>query len=451
MEVCVALRHVYNKLDTNNQWKRAVDALRSMTELEKAQAWKSFSADNLKLESSSALIVHSQYKALFKAAIREAAKNEFFLDMPLHCDTNDAAELLKDYRTRLDEFAELLAGFNYFYRKDSPDHATDTVTDPGHSAQTVSYYAHTGDQISLSNTLSELQKNGKEQKEKMSELLEIIRTEKRPQSPLQSTALSRLESAIGDVQARLLQHETSLNEITGSMDRLKELAKSIPDETTRKQEQLDLTSSIEEMTGILSQQHAEQEARYREFQRQTVEVHTQHEDLLALNVEFQKELGRTQFHFLEKLESLSSNITTVAQTITDISTRSSEMNAAVRVDLESLHRQYDTMQSDMQLKFNGLHSTDAVEEHAKKITELEKSVLEAQKQVSTLNTHTQQEITIVKTRANEIITHIKNLESRQRFPPATPDLKLFPGGSTVDESSYPGVAATVQKTNNPNA
>ncbi len=77
--------------------------------------------------------------------------------------------------------------------------------------------------------------------------------------------------------------------------------------------------------------------------------------------------------------------------------------------------------------------------------------MEAQKQIETLNTHTQQEITIVKTRANEIMTHIKNLESRQRFPPATPDLKLFPGGSTVDESGNPSVAATVQKTNNSNA
>ena len=56
--------------------------------------------------------------------------------------------------------------------------------------------------------------------------------------------------------------------------------------------------------------------------------------------------------------------------MTDISTRSSEMNAAVHVELESLHRQYDIMQSDMQLKFDGLHSTDTVEEHKKKITEL---------------------------------------------------------------------------------
>jgi hypothetical protein len=101
MEVSNALRHVYNSIDTQKQWRRAVDGLRAMTEQERAYVWKLFSSDNLKLESPAALIIHSQYKALFKSAVREAKEDDIHA-----CSDrtdNNTMELLKEYRERLDE------------------------------------------------------------------------------------------------------------------------------------------------------------------------------------------------------------------------------------------------------------------------------------------------------------------------------------------------------------
>jgi predicted nucleic acid-binding Zn-ribbon protein len=411
-----AINHVHRDVDTQNQWARAVKGTRNLTNLEVGRVWITLSNQVCKLGTVDAIVLHSQLLELFRLCVDEARPTERLECSESCSNSSEVSQVLEKCRHALMRNNAVIGKLSTENVKLEETQETDD--DEYHS-----------DHASGESTTHNFSK------------------QKMPDSSLKSV-LSSLELQIGNVQTQLSQHESRLGEI---VQRVNSLAQSIPDETTRKQEQADLTSSIEDMTSILYQQHAEQEARYREFQRQTVEVHAQHEDLLGLNVKFQKELSQTHVHFLGHLESLSSKITTVAQTITDISTRSSEMNAAVRVDLESLHRQYDTMQSDMQAKFDGLHSTDAVEEHAKKITELEKSVLEAQKQVKTLNTHTQQEITIVKTRANEIITHIKNLESRLKFPPATPGLKLFPGGSTVDESSNPSVAATVQKTNNPNA
>ena len=73
MEVCKALRHVYNTLDTENQWKRAVKELKKMNDLERAKAWQLFSADTFEMESNKEIVL-SQYKRLFKHALLEASK-----------------------------------------------------------------------------------------------------------------------------------------------------------------------------------------------------------------------------------------------------------------------------------------------------------------------------------------------------------------------------------------
>jgi len=446
MEACVALRHVFNTLDTQKQWKRAVDALRSMTELERAQAWKLFSADNLKLESSAALIVHSQYKALFKAAVREAAKSENFIDVPLHCDTDDTTELLREYRARLDEFAELLAGFNYFYRKDSPDNDTDTlaVTDSNHNAQTVIYHAHTRDQISLSDVLSELRKTGNEQNKKISELLEIVQTEKRPESAPQST-LSGLGSQIEKIQTTLDQHELSLNELANSIRRVTILTEQIPDEETRSNEKLQLTQSIDDLLANMAAQHEVQTEQYQNFKEQAAAISKQHEELLQLKTELHSELSGQNSQIIEKIQELTKGALMTTTTVSDLSRSMSDSNVVVRRHLESLHQQYDAMQLEMKATVSDTDNTNTLKEHDEKMKQLERSVLEAQGQVRTLNTYTQQETNTIKDRMNDVMRHIENHEQQTGSIRSTPTLKRFPPESTVDETSLPGASKLVQK------
>lgn len=63
-----ALQHVHNGTDTENQWRRAVQCLRTMDELRVALAWQRLSAP---LQTR---ITLSQYKMLFKCALRAAER-----------------------------------------------------------------------------------------------------------------------------------------------------------------------------------------------------------------------------------------------------------------------------------------------------------------------------------------------------------------------------------------
>ena len=68
-EACTkALQHVHNGTDTENQWRRAVQCLRTMDELRVALAWQRLSAP---LQTR---ITLSQYKMLFKCALRAAGR-----------------------------------------------------------------------------------------------------------------------------------------------------------------------------------------------------------------------------------------------------------------------------------------------------------------------------------------------------------------------------------------
>jgi hypothetical protein len=65
-----ALMFVHRGMDVENQWEKAVAALEGMSNLEIALVWRRFSesvpADDFKM--------HSEYKCLFKRAVREAEK-----------------------------------------------------------------------------------------------------------------------------------------------------------------------------------------------------------------------------------------------------------------------------------------------------------------------------------------------------------------------------------------
>jgi predicted RNase H-like nuclease (RuvC/YqgF family) len=76
-----ALQHVHNGTDTENQWRRAVQCLRTMDELRVALAWQRLSAP---LQTR---ITLSQYKMLFKCALRaaerEAEKERVVVELPI--------------------------------------------------------------------------------------------------------------------------------------------------------------------------------------------------------------------------------------------------------------------------------------------------------------------------------------------------------------------------------
>jgi hypothetical protein len=70
LDVSNALRHVHNNLEIETQWKRATDGLKRMDALQRAQVWTTLSSHTLNMEQPRAMVVFSQYKALFKAALK---------------------------------------------------------------------------------------------------------------------------------------------------------------------------------------------------------------------------------------------------------------------------------------------------------------------------------------------------------------------------------------------
>jgi hypothetical protein len=69
-DVSSALKHVHNNLDVDTQWQRARSGLAEMTDLERAQVWTALSSLTLSLDDKTTPVVFSQYKALYKAAMK---------------------------------------------------------------------------------------------------------------------------------------------------------------------------------------------------------------------------------------------------------------------------------------------------------------------------------------------------------------------------------------------
>ena len=68
-----ALDYVVRNVDTETQWRRAVDGLKRMNSLEKTRMWVDLSNLALKIDDPvRASVVLSQYKIAYKRAMREA-------------------------------------------------------------------------------------------------------------------------------------------------------------------------------------------------------------------------------------------------------------------------------------------------------------------------------------------------------------------------------------------
>jgi FtsZ-binding cell division protein ZapB len=105
IDVSKALRHVHNQLDVEKQWLRAISGLAPMTHLQRAQVWADLSSHTLGMDAQKAPVVLSQYKALYKAALKT-------VDAQLHAHsgggegTCDGAvwEMLEEYKEALELF-----------------------------------------------------------------------------------------------------------------------------------------------------------------------------------------------------------------------------------------------------------------------------------------------------------------------------------------------------------
>jgi septal ring factor EnvC (AmiA/AmiB activator) len=82
MDVSRALRHVHEDIDTENQWARAVRGLQGMSNMELALVWRELADAALGREE--VVVLLSQYKMIFKLAVREAGR--LYTPMLACCD-----------------------------------------------------------------------------------------------------------------------------------------------------------------------------------------------------------------------------------------------------------------------------------------------------------------------------------------------------------------------------
>ena len=109
LAVSNALQHVHNNLDVENQWRRARVGLANMTDLERAQVWKALSSQTLTLEQHKAAVVFSQYKTLYKAALKNGATET--MTCCAARGTDDAMAVLKEYRDQLLIYYQFMQSF----------------------------------------------------------------------------------------------------------------------------------------------------------------------------------------------------------------------------------------------------------------------------------------------------------------------------------------------------
>ena len=109
LAVSNALQHVHNNLDVENQWRRARVGLANMTDLERAQLWKALSSQTLTLEQHKAAVVFSQYKTLYKAALKNGATET--MTCCAARGTDDAMAVLKEYRDQLLIYYQFMQSF----------------------------------------------------------------------------------------------------------------------------------------------------------------------------------------------------------------------------------------------------------------------------------------------------------------------------------------------------
>ena len=120
MDVVKALNHVHSNVDTENQWKRAVNSIGKLTNLEKAKAWLEFSEPAARLEYAKAIIAHSQRRELFERCVNESNLQLSVEEVPtggaegslLKETTNE----LQNCRSMLNRLAQLVSHISVLFK-----------------------------------------------------------------------------------------------------------------------------------------------------------------------------------------------------------------------------------------------------------------------------------------------------------------------------------------------
>ena len=121
-EAVYALRHVYNDIDTENQWKRAIQAVESLSELDKARVWMKLSETVRNKETVDAMVTHSQLRELFKRCVSDAEKQaaEQVVDRKdegrAFCDwSHDLEEIKADVKTAMANVSDIYQVMNFTF------------------------------------------------------------------------------------------------------------------------------------------------------------------------------------------------------------------------------------------------------------------------------------------------------------------------------------------------
>ena len=121
-EAVNALRHVYNDIDTENQWKRAMHAVESLSELDKARVWMKLSETVRNKETVDAMVTHLQLRKLFKRCVSDAEKQaaEQVVDSKdeerVFCDWNhDLEEIKADLKTTMASVSDIYQVMNFTF------------------------------------------------------------------------------------------------------------------------------------------------------------------------------------------------------------------------------------------------------------------------------------------------------------------------------------------------
>ena len=102
--VVKALNNVHRGVEPKAQWERAVQCMRGMSNLEIANAWIEFSSPVASLDTSTAIVRHSQYRELFKRAVKEAAPES---------TGGHVEHIVTEMTGKLEEYEKMLSRYRY--------------------------------------------------------------------------------------------------------------------------------------------------------------------------------------------------------------------------------------------------------------------------------------------------------------------------------------------------
>ena len=216
LEAFKGICNVRKGLDSSNQWKRAIQAMKAMNNLELAQTWIDISNVSLSSSEHEAPIILSQHKTLFKLAIKEINNDN---KTPYDCCQDNSSEILqmlKFYHGELQRLTNVVA-IEVQMMTDPEKHAVVYHDDTSNRADSIVSKLETA--LSETNrTLAAMASAAPASAELVSELKEQISNTKVSIAAIaeSSAALARA-TATQPVTSKLAELESKLSETNGAI------------------------------------------------------------------------------------------------------------------------------------------------------------------------------------------------------------------------------------------